>query len=41
MTDSLLAERPPDDGRVLVLGAGGGLQLDFDAALGAVVLARA
>jgi tRNA (cmo5U34)-methyltransferase len=28
MTDLLLAERTPDDGRVLVLGAGGGLELE-------------
>jgi hypothetical protein len=27
MTDLLVAERTPDDGRVLVLGAGGGLEL--------------
>jgi tRNA (cmo5U34)-methyltransferase len=28
MTDLLLTERTPDDGRVLVLGAGGGLELE-------------
>lgn len=28
MTELLLAERVPDDGRVLVLGAGGGLELE-------------
>jgi tRNA (cmo5U34)-methyltransferase len=28
MTDLLLAERTPDDGRVLVLDAGGGLELE-------------
>ena len=32
MTDLLLAERTPDDGRVLVLGAGGGLELEHLAA---------
>jgi tRNA (cmo5U34)-methyltransferase len=32
MTDLLLAERMPDDGRVLVLGAGGGLELEHLAA---------
>jgi tRNA (cmo5U34)-methyltransferase len=33
MTDLLLAERTPDDGRVLVLGAGGGLELEHLAAM--------
>lgn len=33
MTDLLLAERTPDDGRVLVLGAGGGLDLEHLAAM--------
>jgi tRNA (cmo5U34)-methyltransferase len=33
MTDLLLAERMPDDGRVLVLGAGGGLELEHLAAM--------
>ena len=32
MTDLLLVERMPDDGRVLVLGAGGGLELEHLAA---------
>ncbi len=32
MTDQLVAERTPDDGRVLVLGAGGGLELEHLAA---------
>jgi tRNA (cmo5U34)-methyltransferase len=32
MTDLLVAERTPDDGRVLVLGAGGGLELEHLAA---------
>jgi len=32
MTDLLLAERTPDDGRVLALGAGGGLELEHLAA---------
>ena len=32
MTGLLLAERTPDDGRVLVLGAGGGLELEHLAA---------
>ena len=32
MTDLLLAERTPEDGRVLVLGAGGGLELEHLAA---------
>jgi tRNA (cmo5U34)-methyltransferase len=32
MTELLLAERTPDDGRVLVLGAGGGLELEHLAA---------
>ena len=32
MTDLLLAERMPEDGRVLVLGAGGGLELEHLAA---------
>jgi tRNA (cmo5U34)-methyltransferase len=32
MTDLLVAERMPDDGRLLVLGAGGGLELEHLAA---------
>lgn len=32
MTELLLAERTPDDGRVLVVGAGGGLELEHLAA---------
>jgi tRNA (cmo5U34)-methyltransferase len=32
MTELLVAERTPDDGRVLVLGAGGGLELEHLAA---------